>query len=87
MRRMTVIDHRELMRRWLAQRYERQGFAVPKLAKALGVAPTTVGGWIRGQAPVKPKYWETIAAFFGYAQVDQLFDEARTQAETPTVTS
>jgi hypothetical protein len=72
-----VVDDRELMRFWLEQRHERQGFGVPKLAKALNISATAVGHWLRGRNSVHPKYWPVIAQFFGYAQPEQMLDEAR----------
>jgi hypothetical protein len=72
-----IVDDRELMRFWLQQRSEQQGFKVAKLAKTLNISPGAVRHWIRGRNSVHPKYWTTIGQFFGYPQPERMFDEAR----------
>lgn len=82
---MNVVDSRELVRMWLERRHGRQGFAIHKLAKSLGVSHAAVSHWLKGKSPVHPKYWDGIAAFFEVTP-EHILDEASTQAESPSVT-
>lgn len=80
---MDADDYSELIRFWLQLRTGEEGSITTKLADRLGVTPTAVGYWVRGERNIPDLHWRDIAKHFGFPRegdrspLDALIADAR----------